>query len=135
MGLTALYKDYKDDKKLKTDKTIFHTGATAWGLCHLALEIEGLSKTKWMTGWAKGNGFIKNALMKVQILGVVGAELGFAGGVLMVYRTWRTDKDTIKAYFKEGKKKLINLGRKINKKLKKIFDVNGNHVRRYFNHY
>jgi len=169
---------------------IFHTGATAWGLRHLALGLEGLSKTKWMTGWAKGNGFIKNALTKAPILGAVGAGLGVAGGALdavlgarelargiktgnkekkilgmldigigmamgvgciltgvpgiaisvaggalMVYRTWRTDKETIKAYFKEGKKKLKNFRRKINKKLRKILNVNESHVRRDLNHY
>ncbi len=177
LGFTALYKDYKDDKKFKTDKAIFHTGAAAWGLRHVALGLAGLSKTKWMTGLAKGNRFIKDALTKAPILGAVGMGLGIAGGALdvalgvrglakgiktgnkekkilgmldigtgiamgaacvltgvpgiavvaagsagMLYRTWRTDKKAIKGYIKEGKKRIKKLGKKINNKLKKLFN-------------
>lgn len=175
LGFTALYKDYKDDKKFKTDKAIFHIGATSWGLRHIALGLEGLAKTKLMTGLVKGSGFIKDALTKAPILGAVGMGLGIAGGALdavlgvrglakgiktgdkekkilgmldigtgmamgaaciltgipgiaavvagsagMVYRTWRTDKQAIKGYIKEGGKKIKELGRKIYKKLNNL---------------
>jgi len=168
IGFTALYKDYKDEKKFKTDKAIFHAGAAAWGLRHLALGLEGLAKNKWAAGLAKGSGVMKEILSKAPILGVAGAVLGVSGGIIdatlgvrslvkgiktnnrekkiigtldigigvamgvscaltgipgivavglgtagIVYRTWRTDKKSIKKYYKESKEYFKKIGRKI----------------------
>ena len=82
LGLTALYKDYKDDKKFNKDKVILHTGATAWGLRHLSLGFEGLAKSKWLTGLTKGSDLAKSVLTKAPLLGAVGAVMGVAGGAL-----------------------------------------------------
>lgn len=83
LGLTALVKDYKDDKKFKTDKAIFHAGAAAWGLRHLALGVEGLSRTKWGSKiLSRISPAVKDALTRSPILGAVGAAMGIAGGAL-----------------------------------------------------
>ena len=178
LGLTALYKDYKDDKKFNTDKAILHTGAVAWGMRHLTLGVEGLAKTKWMAGLVKGNEIAKEVLGKLGALGAVGAALGIAGGALdaalgvrslaqgiktgnkekkilglldmgigaamgasciltgpigiavvtaggagVAYRTWRTDKDTIKKYLTEGKEKVGGFRKRIADGFRHLFGM------------
>ncbi|MFP4497439.1 MAG: hypothetical protein ACLFQV_04445 [Vulcanimicrobiota bacterium] len=83
LGLTALYKDYKDNKKIDSEKALFHAGVTAWGLRHVALGMKGLAKSNFVAGLAKGgNQMAKDVALSAPVLGAVGAGIGIAAGAL-----------------------------------------------------
>jgi hypothetical protein len=83
LGLTEMYRDYKKEGKIDTRKAMVHTSAVAWGLRHLALGLEGLSKTKWIAGIINSvSPTVKTLISSAPLMGAIGAGMGVAGGAL-----------------------------------------------------
>ncbi|MDQ7824874.1 MAG: hypothetical protein RDV48_18895 [Candidatus Eremiobacteraeota bacterium] len=107
LGLTGIYRDYKDDRHVDRDLAMSHGSAASWGLRHLSLGLKDLAGTRWAASLVeKGSPALKGITAKAPLMGAIGAALGVAGGALDVALGARLYKKGVE----KGEKELKVLG-------------------------
>lgn len=104
LGITALYRDFKNPGGPDADKVIFHAGATAWGFRHLALGAEGVAKSQWIaSSFARSIPGMSLLAENASTMGAAGVVMGITGGALDALLGMRTLVKGIKTDDREKK--------------------------------